>query len=175
MPVYFIRNQNGNVKIGHSVNPAKRLMLLQTGTAESLRIVRTIEGDDATERWLHRHFASDRIRGEWFNFREEMLTIWPPELPPSARPKAVPIEKGKVVSPREIIGSWKQISPSAHVEAFAGDIGVRTLTAHAWVRRKRIPSRHWDRILEAAIKRGFPMTWQNLSGKAELVQQGEAA
>lgn len=78
-------------------------------------------------------------------------------------------------SPREIISLWKSVNPRAHVSAFAHDIEVETLTAHAWVRRGSIPSRHWDRILEAAIKRGFPMTWQNLSGKAELVQQGEAA
>lgn len=168
MPVYFIRNQNGHVKIGHSVNPARRLMLLQTGTAESLRIVRTIEGNDATERWLHEHFAEDWLRGEWFNFREEMLTICPPEFPNSVRSRAAPIERGKVASPREIIGLWKKISPVAHVEAFAADIGVRTLTAHAWVRRKRIPGWHWDRIIDAAVERGLPITWVTLSKGNEV-------
>jgi len=162
MPVYFIQNERGSVKIGHSVNPAKRLMLLQTGTLESLRIVRTIEGDDATERWLHRHFASDRVRGEWFNFREEMLTICPPSLPSSARPRAAPIVRD-VRLPREIIGEWRKVDPAAHVQAFASDIGVRALTAHAWVRRKQIPGRHWGRIVGAAIERGLPITWMTLA------------
>lgn len=78
-------------------------------------------------------------------------------------------------SPREIIGLWKSVNPRAYVSAFAHDIKVETLTAHAWIRRGSIPSRHWDRILEAAIKRGFPMSWQNLSGKAELAQRERAA
>ncbi|HTD72234.1 MAG TPA: hypothetical protein VK652_01815 [Steroidobacteraceae bacterium] len=78
-------------------------------------------------------------------------------------------------SPREIISLWKSVNALAHVEAFASDIGVKTLTAHAWIRRGKIPSKHWRRIIEAANTRGFPVTWMNLEGTAELVQQGEAA
>jgi hypothetical protein len=78
-------------------------------------------------------------------------------------------------SPREIISLWKSVNPRAHVSAFAGDIGVRTLTAHAWVRRGSIPREHWDNILDASVRRGFPITWKNLNGTEELAQRVEAA
>lgn len=82
---------------------------------------------------------------------------------------------GMQSSPREIISLWKSVNKNAHVSAFAQDIGVETLTAHAWVRRGKIPSKHWRRILEAANTRGFPVTWMNLEGAAELAQRVEAA
>jgi hypothetical protein len=34
-----------------------------------------------TEKWLHYHFASRRIRGEWFSYHDDMMTIEPPSTP----------------------------------------------------------------------------------------------
>lgn len=74
--VYFIRlGDNGLVKIGYSIDPTRRLMSLQTGFAGALSMMRTLSGGRAAERWLHGHFASLRVAGEWFHFRHDMMTI----------------------------------------------------------------------------------------------------
>lgn len=65
--VYFIQAGNGPVKIGVAAESSKRLAELQTGNAETLRIIATIEGDYAREGKLHARFSDHRLRGEWFN------------------------------------------------------------------------------------------------------------
>jgi hypothetical protein len=77
--------------------------------------------------------------------------------------------------PREIIGLWKSVNPRAHVSAFAQDIEVETLTAHAWIRRGKIPSRYWTRIISAANARSFPITYTSLAGETPIPQQQERA
>lgn len=75
MAVYFIRSgEDGPVKIGYAVDPAKRLKLLQIGTPARLSILRTIEGDRFTESAAHKRFAEHRTSGEWFRFHPDMLT-----------------------------------------------------------------------------------------------------
>lgn len=80
--IYFIRavGVDGPVKIGLTVEPVHRLRELQTGHAEELGLVRLIEGGRPQERWLHKHYAGSRVRGEWFRFHHSMLTIEPPAL-----------------------------------------------------------------------------------------------
>lgn len=100
MSVYFIRDEYGLVKIGHARDPWRRLQALQTASGLRLAIVRVVDGGQKVEHWLHKHFADDRVRsrGEWFHFREEMLTVVPPdELPP--KPKRP--EDRQHLSPRE--------------------------------------------------------------------------
>lgn len=82
MPVYFIQNERGDVKIGHSANPAKRLSSLRVSSSESLTLIRAIEGEMTTERQVHKHFADRHIRGEWFKFHNDMLTIGMTVQPP---------------------------------------------------------------------------------------------
>lgn len=84
MAVYFIRNTvTGNIKIGHASDPMRRLMALQSGNEEPLRFIRIIDGGAATEAWLHKRFAPCRMRGEWFQFHEDMVSVCPPdEVPP---------------------------------------------------------------------------------------------
>lgn len=78
--VYFIQSAiTGSVKIGWTTDLAARLAGLQTGHDGALFVVRQIQGGRATERWLHRRFASLRLRGEWFEYCPEMLTIIPPD------------------------------------------------------------------------------------------------
>jgi hypothetical protein len=63
--VYFIQaGENGPVKIGYTYEPEKRLIAM-----------RVVPGNRYGERRLHQHFAHLRIRGEWFSFSEEMLTV----------------------------------------------------------------------------------------------------
>lgn len=71
--VYLICNQNETVvKIGHSINPNKRLLSLQTSNHEKLKIYKIIEGDFSTEKFLHNKFSKYKMRGEFFQFSKEI-------------------------------------------------------------------------------------------------------
>lgn len=67
MSVYFatIREQNV-VKIGCSFEPESRLKEIQVGCPYPVRIEATLPGSHEEEKALHRRFADDRLRGEWF-------------------------------------------------------------------------------------------------------------
>lgn len=79
MPVYFIRaGKIGPVKIGRAVDVPRRIKLLQAGNHINLEILRTLDAPNGAETWLHRQFWRAWIRGEWFHFRDQMLSI---ELP----------------------------------------------------------------------------------------------
>lgn len=55
-------------KIGYSANhPSTRLAQCQTGNPNSLSLVGFVNGDLETEKELHRRFAANRVRGEWFS------------------------------------------------------------------------------------------------------------
>lgn len=67
--VYFFGPKDtGAVKIGYtsSRDPAKRLAQLQTGSAETLIVLGTINGGPLVERTIHGLLAAHRVRGEWF-------------------------------------------------------------------------------------------------------------
>ena len=55
------------VKIGTSVDPHKRLRLLQTGSPFTLSVLWSCEMDHYLERDIHEVFADFRVRGEWFD------------------------------------------------------------------------------------------------------------
>lgn len=80
--IYFIQagNHAGPVKIGHCTDLSHRLRSLQCGHHENLSVIRTTDGARSVEKWLHRHFSHISLRGEWFSFSGEMLTINPPAL-----------------------------------------------------------------------------------------------
>lgn len=70
MYVYAIRNTTtGNVKLGISRNPEKRLKQLQTGNDCTLELVayRKAENSFQDESALHHAHSAAHIRGEWFN------------------------------------------------------------------------------------------------------------
>lgn len=72
--IYFIKNiATSNIKIGFSDNPRKRLKELQTGSAEKLVLIKTIEGDQKLEGQLHELFSHCRLDGEWFSPADEIL------------------------------------------------------------------------------------------------------
>lgn len=78
MPVYIIRaGQNGPVKIGKADDPASRIRDLQTGHFEELVTLRVMDGGAKVEAAFHRQFEAKRIRGEWFEYCDEMLTFVP--------------------------------------------------------------------------------------------------
>lgn len=77
--VYFIRavDENkkdyGPIKIGVSNNPKKRLVSIQTGNSNKLRIISTILGGRRRERLLHEEFKDSRLTGEWFKPTKRLL------------------------------------------------------------------------------------------------------
>ncbi|MGQ4397890.1 GIY-YIG nuclease family protein [Streptomyces violaceoruber] len=55
-----------NVKIGRSVRPSVRLQEVQEDVGQTLALMWTTPGGNEMERGLHRHFAAQRVHGEWF-------------------------------------------------------------------------------------------------------------
>ena len=90
--IYFIRSQNGRIKIGYTANIAKRMADLQTAHPEPLSLIVAIPGDMSAERALHRRFMADRLEGEWFDpspvlisyltslLEEKPIGEWPPDI-----------------------------------------------------------------------------------------------
>jgi hypothetical protein len=63
---YFIQAVSGGpVKIGMARDPAARLVSIQAGNSELLRVVAV---SSVPENEVHRLFAADRLAGEWFRY-----------------------------------------------------------------------------------------------------------
>lgn len=72
--VYFIINDKNKLcKIGFSVDPKKRIKVLQTGCPYPLRIYRTIEATMKMEKQLHKQFREYKTNGEWFSITGRLL------------------------------------------------------------------------------------------------------
>ena len=68
--IYFIRNIiSGNIKIGFSDTPTKRLKDLQTGSADKLVLMKTIPGDKELEADIHQQFSHCRLDGVVLTYR----------------------------------------------------------------------------------------------------------
>ncbi|MEX2408862.1 MAG: GIY-YIG nuclease family protein, partial [Rhodovibrionaceae bacterium] len=63
--VYFAR-QGDRVKIGHSIQPDRRLRGLETQGGVAFIEVVLVYGGRALEQRYHRRFANSRLDGEWF-------------------------------------------------------------------------------------------------------------
>lgn len=69
--VYFLR-VGVRVKIGTSINLKTRVSALRSGIAGKSALTHATLGDRALESQLHYRFKTDRIRGEWFRFSDEI-------------------------------------------------------------------------------------------------------
>ena len=79
--LYIIQmNITGDIKIGRSKHPEKRLKQLQTGCPHKLKLILVVEDMGWYETVLHRRmaFAAIRKNGEWFH--ESALTELPTNL-----------------------------------------------------------------------------------------------
>lgn len=86
--IYFIRDTaSGDIKIGFSGNPSRRLAILQTGHANHLELLGVISGSLTEEQALHERFANSHKRGEWFRPTPDLVdfvaALPPVEKPPS--------------------------------------------------------------------------------------------
>lgn len=76
MSVYFITAREvGKVKIGCAFNPAQRLAHMQTMSPCDLVWEAVLPGAYEQERELHKLFADERVRGEWFILTEEIEAV----------------------------------------------------------------------------------------------------
>ena len=65
----------GAIKFGISANPKDRLAEMQVGCPERLRLLGFIDGGLQLEREIHTILGSSRIRGEWFNCSDDMVSL----------------------------------------------------------------------------------------------------
>ena len=64
--VYFITDGEF-IKIGKANDPIERMRTMQTGNARKLKMLGYYEDyDEELEGYMHKIFAKDRVRGEWF-------------------------------------------------------------------------------------------------------------
>ncbi len=78
----FILWDSGRVKIGVAVDPYERLAKLQTANPEDLRFLGYLASESPLqlEAELHRRFRDSHIRGEWFDWSDEILAFAENEL-----------------------------------------------------------------------------------------------
>jgi hypothetical protein len=60
-------------KIGHSNSPKERIKAIQTGCPFDVEIVNVVEGGCKEEKELHKLFKQYYIRGEWFQYNQEIV------------------------------------------------------------------------------------------------------
>lgn len=73
--VYLLTAENGLTKIGSTSDLASRLSTIRGTCPVGIELVLTIECADriGLERYLHRRFASERARHEWFRLEAEQV------------------------------------------------------------------------------------------------------
>lgn len=115
--IYFARaGDDGPIKIGKSKNPIGRLAGLRTASAASVQLMAVMAGDEDEEEHIHKRFAADRLRGEWFRPSVELLSFIS-ELEPcdcvrrktvsEKRPPPPPVTPAELVAWRKSRG-WTQ-------------------------------------------------------------------
>ena len=72
--VYYIQEElDGNIKIGWSDDPIKRLSQHQTSNSRELRMLVYVKGSQEYEREIHRKFQTSKTTGEWFKPDKRLL------------------------------------------------------------------------------------------------------
>lgn len=72
--VYFIKAEGTPfIKIGYSENVHHRLTKMQADCPLQLTVIKVIEGDQESEKLLHKIFAAYHHKGEWFDITEKMI------------------------------------------------------------------------------------------------------
>ena len=80
--VYFVEAPaTGQIKIGFTTNIEARFKALSAHSGAELRLLATMPGTRRKERTLHRKFAADRVRGEWFRATDDLLAYIRSEKP----------------------------------------------------------------------------------------------
>jgi len=154
MTVYFARaGKDGLVKIGFSTNVGNRITTIQNGCPSTLKIIRNIDAERHTEKWLHRHFKHLHKRGEWFEYSDEMLTVIPPAE------KATETGKDKTETHEVFVAVLNKYKPKNGVGKWVKFHAKRADVSTKWVERilykdspnKSIKSAHLFAFLNSLI------------------------
>lgn len=70
--IYFLSNGIGQVKIGYSTTPQKRVKELQTAHPQTLELMAVCPGDAAREAEYHTKYSCYHINREWFRENRDM-------------------------------------------------------------------------------------------------------
>lgn len=147
MPCYLIRcGETDKVKIGWALDVPSRVAMLQTGSWESLHLLRTWDGHQPAETWLHRRFADLHIVREWFTFTPEMLSVEPPVVVQAPRGKKI----GDKDSIKRIVATFGSQLALARAVAVS-----RTIIS--WWIELGVPPGRIPAIIEAAAKLDPPV------------------
>lgn len=74
--IYFIRQgSSGPIKIGYTKDILARISQLQTSSPLPITVLGLQKGDVSDEKRVHNHFASIRMRGEWFGQSEDDQSV----------------------------------------------------------------------------------------------------
>lgn len=72
--IYFVQGENGGpIKIGYATDVADRIISLQTGYPDNLKLLLAFPGNHQYEKQLHKQFSKFQLRGEWFKPEDELL------------------------------------------------------------------------------------------------------
>jgi DNA-binding transcriptional regulator YdaS (Cro superfamily) len=137
MAVYFARAGDA-VKIGTAKNPAKRLATLQCGVAEILHVERLMEGGREVETALHRRYAGQRLRGEWFRWSPDMLTVMVEVAQPEPRQAAVALRRACAIAKEIVSRKTGRVVDGDGQSALGSLIGRRQSTISDWLRLRKI-------------------------------------
>lgn len=73
--VVYVLRAGDRVKIGHTLDLARRVSELQVGCPDQLEVLLAIPGDPSDESYLHERFAAQWVRGEWYRL-DETISAW---------------------------------------------------------------------------------------------------
>jgi hypothetical protein len=74
--VYFIQDTGSMlIKIGQTTDVKRRLSALQGGNANTLIVLGTVIGGQATERALHEQFKANHVVREWYRPHPDLMAF----------------------------------------------------------------------------------------------------
>lgn len=143
MAVYFALSADGlSVKIGRSHDVEARRQQLECGEGEPVKIIGFIAGaGHSLERILHRYFAADCIRGEWFRAIPAILNL-AAEHPWRPTEQDWRGESWKK-KPRTALARYL-VSKNLTVDDFAGQIGRSAASVSRLARGVQRPA--WETV-----------------------------
>jgi len=137
--IYFIQQGNdGPIKIGYTNKPIEQRMThLQISCPDQLNLLATIDGTPKDENTLQQRFRSDRIRGEWFNPSNNILSyLYPvPAIDPEFH---IPDKDDIKKNGAEV---WQDVKDMAYDRGYSLDYLIFHLLVHELKRWKDENSR----------------------------------
>ncbi len=127
--VYFIAHlHSGRIKIGWTVNLAKRLSEISRPFAEPVSLIGSVAGGQKLERAVHKHLKTFRLRAEWFrdckevrNAIDDLLCRGPVAI--GLSPEAGNVEPPSVTTPCRLAVISRALWPRKTAENLAAVLG----------------------------------------------------